>query len=79
MGNANDKSLNYFITFKFKKRYKYPMILGILMLAITSIFHPLVHSLMVNFIFKGNSIENVLMPKDNQIKNIQYAFETHPF
>ena len=34
---------------------------------------------MVNFIFKGNSIENVLMPKDNQIKNIQYAFETHPF
>lgn len=62
-----------------KKRYKYPMILGILMLAITSIFHPLVHSLVVNFIFKGNSIENVLMPKDNQIKNIQYAFETHPF
>lgn len=60
-----------------KKRYKYLTIPLIISIIILSIFQPSIHYLIKSFVLNGNSVKSVLMPKDNQIKNIENVLETH--
>lgn len=60
-----------------KRRYKYLTIPLIISIIILSIFQPSIHYLIKSFVLNGNSVKSVLMPKDNQIKNIENVLETH--
>lgn len=60
-----------------KKRYKRLTIPLIISIALLSIFQPSIHYLIKGFVLNGNSIKSVLMPEDNQIKNIDKLLETH--